>query len=46
MSSYGDISGGKGAVGKGGDRTAGTHGVERGAAVTPNEFFDLLVRNL
>ena len=31
---------------KGGNKPAGTHGVERGAAVVPDEFLDLLVRNL
>lgn len=47
VSSYGNRSGGKGAVGREeGDKTAGTHRVECGAAVAADEFFDLLVRNL
>ena len=28
------------------DKTAGTYGMERGAAVASDEFLDILVRNL
>ena len=34
------------AVGREGDKRAGTHRVECGAAMAADEFLDLLVRNL
>ena len=51
MSSYGNIKLGEGGGREGreggrGDKAAGTHGMERGAAVASDVFLDLLVRNL